>query len=242
MKLAKIDLKKVFFAVFIITVFLISLGCTQNESSLNDSLSDENDLEDQNIVPGFPSETNGEFAAIVNGEEISLKEVQELQNNLSQQGQQISKDDALEYLINQLVLRQKSVEDGFVLTNEDVELELESQLSMQGMTLDDYKEQLELSNISYEEEIERIKKDLLSQQYLSSLIDLNAIEISNEEIELFYEQYISQVEQDDGNIPTLEELRSEIMGVLQQEKMSKAQNQVIQEIRSNADIEYSDTE
>jgi parvulin-like peptidyl-prolyl isomerase len=248
MKLVKNDLKKMFFAVLLVMVFLIALGCTQQETILDDTLPVQGEPQEQLVDPegfddpfggGVYDEPVGEVAAIVNGEEITFQEIQELQSDLMQQGQEVSDEIILEHLIDQLVLYQKAIEEGTVFTTEEVELEIESQLAMQGMTLGDYKQQLETVNVSYDKEIERIKKDLLSQRYLYSLVDLDSIEIQDEEIELVYEDYVSQAEQSgEEEIISLEELRPQITTMLQQEKASEIQNELIQEIRSNASIEY----
>ncbi len=177
---------------------------------------------------------SGNVIASINGQEITSDEVAMIQQSFLQQGQQVSEEEALEQVINQEVLSQKVQQEGIVVTTEEAESVIEQQLTMQGATLDDFKQQVESQGASYEDEIENIKNQIATQNYLESALEGQNFEVKEEEAKGFYEMNKQQIPE---NV-TYEEVESQIIMLLQQQKQQEAISVLIQELRASANVEY----
>lgn len=182
------------------------------------------------------SERTEDAVAKVNGEEINSAEIVAAQEMISQQGEEISEENALEQVINQKIISQEVENEGYSITTEEAEATIGEQLSAQGMGLEEYKQQVEQEGVSYEEQLQRIKEELAVQKYLSDNIDEEAIAVTEEESEQFYERY--QDQETEEEIPPYEEIKPQITARLEQQKQQEAINSLIQELRQDADIEY----
>lgn len=235
---------KIFVMMGLILSIILVIGCTETGLVDNNAPTDEDfDVDgvddfngDFDIEDSFDQSELGEVVAIVNGEEINSLEVNEVQESFMMQGQQVSEEDVLEELINIKVLEQKVEEEGIIVSTDEAEEMISEQLAMQNSNLDEYKEQLESQGLSYDDELEKIKGQLAIQNYLESQIVGQSFEVSQEEAQEFYEMYKQQSA--DENIPSFEELEPQIILTLEQQKRQDATILVVQEIRSNANIEY----
>ncbi len=183
-------------------------------------------------------EQSGEVVAKVNGEEIKSDEIKSVQQMLSQQGQEISEENALDQLINQKVIFQEVEKQGYSVSNEEAEAVIEEQISAQGGSLEEYKQELENQGVSYDEQLENIKKELAAQNYLADNINGDSIEVTDEETEQYYEMYKNQESDSEEELPSFDELEAQIIAALQQQKEQEAVNSLIQELRQDAEIEY----
>ncbi|HKL23375.1 MAG TPA: SurA N-terminal domain-containing protein [Candidatus Nanoarchaeia archaeon] len=190
----------------------------------NDSLNQKGD-----------STSTGDVVAIVNGEEIISSEVDLVEQYFLQQGQEISRQDIMQELIVQELFLQEAKKEGYEISDEELESIIAGQLEEQNSTLEDYKNQLEMQGISYEEEIKNSKEQLEVQQYLSSEIAEKSLEVTEEEAHQVYEMYSQQSTED---LPSFEEVKSQIILSLEQQKQQEAISQLAQKLLSNADIEY----
>ncbi len=178
----------------------------------------------------------GDVVAKVNGEEIKSTEVGTVQEMFSQQDQEISEKNALEQVINKKIILQEIQNKGYSVSTEEAETTIKEQLSAQGLSLDEYKQQVEQQGVSYEEQLQNISQDLAIQKYLTEAIGEEAVEVTDEETEQFYEMY---KEQESGEeVPSYDELKPQIIASLEQQKQQEAINSLIQELRAEADIEY----
>ena len=138
---------------------VLMTGCsmTEQQPGNNDTIADVN-----KTVP----DTTSSVLATVNGEDITSEDVTETKQSLSQKGQQISEEQALEQTINQRLLSQKVKEENVTVSTEEAESTIRAQLAQQNMTLENYKSQLEMQGISYKEELESLKNRMATQKYL----------------------------------------------------------------------------
>jgi multidrug efflux pump subunit AcrA (membrane-fusion protein) len=222
-------------AIFVVLSVILLAGCSTPEQE--DNTQDYNDfVPDNNGVDNIPTEPiTGNVVATVNNEEITSEDVAAVQQSLLQQGQQISEDDALEYVINQKVLEQKVQQENIVVTTEEAESALEQQLAMQGSTLDDYKQQVESMGVSYEAELENIKNQIATQQFLESQLEGKSFDVTEEEAQEFYEMYKAQSPEE---VLSYEELQPQIIATLEQQKQQEATSIIIQGLRTAAIVEY----
>lgn len=221
-------------AIFLVLSVILMVGCSTSEQE--DNVQNNDFVPDNNGVENIPTEPiTSNVVATVNNEEIKSEDVSAIQQTLLQQGQQISEDDALEQAINQKVLEQKVQQENIVVTNEEAESVIEQQLAMQGATLDDYKQQIESAGVSYEAELESIKIQIATQNYLESQLEGQSFDVTEEEAQEFYEMYKSQSAEE---VPSYAELQQQIIATLEQQKQQEAINIIIQELRTTANVEY----
>jgi peptidyl-prolyl cis-trans isomerase SurA len=218
--------------VMVLSVILVS-GCSTPETDTTQN--EKTSLPEGNGMPDLPTGDDVSASAVVNGEEISSDEVAELQQALAAQGQQVSAKEALEELISQQVLLQKVRDEGLTVSTEEVETYIEEQLASQGATLEDYKQQVESQGMSYEDQIESMKEQLAMQEYLENRLGNQSFEVTQEEAQTFYERYKAE---STGDVPPYEEIESQIIATLQQQKQQQAMSQIVEELKESAAIEY----
>lgn len=175
--------------------------------------------------------TQGETLATVNGQAITSAEVSAMQQLFAQQGQQISAQDGLEQVINQIILTQQVTP----LSTQETESIVEQQLSAQWVSLDEYKAQIEAMGMSYDAELENAREGFAVQAYIESVVDTD-IEVTDEEARAFYDAYSQQ---SPDELPAYEELEEQIIMTIQQQKQQEAVQAHIQTLRADADIQYN---
>lgn len=181
---------------------------------------------------------SGAVIAKVNSEEISSQEVASAQQVYSEQGQEISEQQALEQVINQKIISQAVEKGGYSVSTEEAEAEIETQLSAQGSSLEEFKKEVEEqeSGSTYEQQLEYVKENMAVQNYFDDQINQEELEVTEEETEQFYEDYSQQ--QDTEEVAPYEELKPQIIASLEQQKRQQAINALIQQLRNEAEIEY----
>jgi len=216
----------------ILAIFAISLLIYVGTTSLPEEQSQDNTDINDDLNNGITENV----VATVNGEKITKEEVTTNQQSYVQQGLQISEEQALEQLINQTILTQQAQQEGVMLTDEETESDLENQLLQQNLTLEKYKQQLEQQGISYEEQLQNYKEQLTLLNYLDDVLEGENINVTEEEAENYYDWSKQQSEEE---LPPYEEVESQIINYLQQQKQEEAIKSLVQELRKDADIEYN---
>ena len=234
------EIKNILIGIALLSVVLLS-GCSVSEKEQTQD-ADANsksilDSQSQNqVADNVKTQTSQDKTlATVNGEEISSQKVSEVRQMYMQQGQQISQDEALEQVISEKVLSQKVEEKGVSVSTKEAEAMIKAQLASQNATIDQYKNQLQTQGMSYEDELEKIKEQLATQEYLEKALENQEFNVSQEEAKKFYEMYKQQSQQE---LPSFEEMESRIIKSLKQKKQQEAQAALIEELKSNADINY----
>ncbi|MGM5488480.1 MAG: hypothetical protein ACQESG_06015 [Nanobdellota archaeon] len=220
-------------------LLVVALGCqdardTQEVPSQEMPVDGMTEQDTEQSAPQQDSsaeEITGSVVATVNGKEILQEEVQQTQQMFMQQGQQVSEEQVLNQLIDQMLLAEQAQE--YMPSTEETEQTIEAQLQQQGMTIDDYKQQVEAQGIAYEDQLEQLKQDLAIQNYLQKQLEDYEYNISSEEAKEYYEEYKTT---QNGSVPPFEELESQIMAVLEQEKQQEAQQEIIEGLREKAEI------
>lgn len=224
---------KIIITIVLMLSVIFIVGCSTSEPGENVQ---NNEFLPDAIEPDKPTEpAENTVVATVNDQEIHSNDVIAIQQAVVQQGQQISEVDALEEAINQEVLEQKVQEEEIVVTTQEAESMIEEQLMMQGASLEDYKNQLETQGVSYDEELENIKEQLAMQLYMEQHFEDQTFEVTEEEAQELYQAY---KEQSPEEIPSFEELEQQIIESLEQQKQQEAIGLHVQELRSEATIEY----
>ncbi|MFP4402256.1 MAG: SurA N-terminal domain-containing protein [Candidatus Nanoarchaeia archaeon] len=176
-----------------------------------------------------------EVVARVNGEEVQRGQVVQSQQSLMQQGQEASEEQVLDQVIGQLLLTQEVENQGIEVNDEEAEEAIEQQLSMQGMSLDDYRAQVESQGQSFDQEFEQIKQSLAVQEYVDELTEDMNVEVTEEEINQYYESFQAQMGEE---APPLEQVEPQIIEAIESESEQEVINEKIEELKAEADIEY----
>jgi len=217
--------KSVLLFGFIAAASLLIVGCGSQNNERDTLSTDDNAMMEEVNMDADTA------VATVNGEVITMAEVSSIQQLFAQQWQQISAEDTLEQLINQKLLEQQVTP----LSTQETENIVIEQLSVQNMTLDDYKEQIAMQGASYEEELENARQWFAIQAHLESKLGTD-FAVSDEEVRAFYDAYVQSSPE---ALPPFEEVEADIIAVVQQQKQQEAVQNYLEELRANADIQYN---
>lgn len=189
------------------------------------------------------SQPTEEAAALVNGEIISQSDYQSMRTQVAaQQGMDVSaldeqtaaqlKEQTLDILISRTLLQQAAAEAGATASQEAVTGELDALKNQLGGQ-DAFQEALTAQNMSEEELRNQIQSDLTTQAYLDEAVDQATLSASEQEITAAYETAAAGNEE----IPPLEEVYEQVeQSIIRQKEQANVQ-QLIQELRSQAEIE-----
>lgn len=220
----------IFLAVIVVGIVVAVVSTTDNNSG---------DLDNsQPNLPGSDDISQNGVIAKVNGEEITSQEVSQIQNELSTQGQEVTQEQAVQQAVTVKVLEAEVESGGYLLSTEEVETQLSSQLSQQGMSLEEFKTQVENSGSSYEDALDNYRFQFSIEHYFSEVLDTQSIEVTQEEVEQFYQQYTQQAQAQGQEVQELEEIRSQLEEQIRSQKESQLRNQHIQSLVEQADVEY----
>ena len=188
------------------------------------------------LVLATTAAPGSEVVARVNGEAITAGDVTKLRVKAYESYQmQISEEEALEQLIAETVLYQEAEQQGYAPTMDEAEQELEARVASLGRTMEDFKADLAAkSGFSYEEYLQYFQGQLAINSYLDDAVQVP--EVTELEARVFYENY--KQESPEAELPPFEQLKSEIMALLEQEKRQEAISLLIEELKEKADIEY----
>lgn len=174
------------------------------------------------------------------GKDLSYQMVQLTQaagiqdmSQLDQQTLSTVQSQATDALVNSEILRQTAVNQGLAVSQEEVEAEFSSIVESVGGE-EVANERLAALGITSEEFRAELERDLLIQKYIDANVEANILTVSEEEVQAFYEQVSNQQQ---GEVPPLEDVRDQIEQQLQFQKEQEAVSGLLQELRAAADVE-----
>jgi foldase protein PrsA len=138
----------------------------------------------------FSSEED--IAAIVNGEIITVTELNNAFDSLPQQYLGvIDKESLLDQIIQAKIFYQEGVKQGITASNEDIELGLQLTMASSGLTDEQFFENLAVQGMSEMEFREQFGEQLTIQRFIDKNL-LDKIQISEEEVQEYYSNNIEQ--------------------------------------------------
>ena len=181
-------------------------------------------------VPGVADASAN--VAVVNGIAITQEELTMQYEGLpSDLRNQYSQADVLRQLVDKELILQYADEQGIVVTEADAEARIEEQVADLGISQDQLRSVLAGSNVSYNEYRDAVREELILESLIDRLSD--QVEVSEEQIVATYESLPEEQREQ-----SLEELRGDIVSLLEQQAASQAFNQLLIGLREQADIEY----
>jgi len=173
--------------------------------------------------------------AIVNGKAITAGEVTKLRAKAYESYRtQMSDEEALEQLIAEALLYQEAEQQGYALSMNEAEQELKARMTSANKTMEDLTAELAKFGLSYEEYLQDFQRQLAINSYLNDTIQVP--EVTESEASEFYENYTQQ--HPESEYPPFEQLKSQIIALLKQQKQQNAINLRIDELKDKADIQY----
>lgn len=181
------------------------------------------------------SNMSNALIAVVNGEQMYYEEVTEVFQSHAQQGQRISEQQAIEFVINQTVILQEAEKNGYIITDEEAELELEKQVLQRNSTLEEYKQELDQLEISYKKKLQDFKEHITIQNYIDAELEEENLSVTEEELKGFYQFYKQKFGEE---TPPYEEIKYQLAEYMREKKRQDAINSLVQRLREKGDIEY----
>ncbi|GAB3790974.1 SurA N-terminal domain-containing protein [Virgibacillus kimchii] len=227
-------MKKLFILSILISLSVIVAACGNDEEETGNPeapVDEQVDIsEDERVSPDT-------LVATVNGDEIKGDRYNPIYTQVKMQMAQFGEDasdldllreQTLNVLVEQQLISQDAEMVGIEVTEDEVENEFnelkeqnEEQLSIV----------LEEFNLTEEEFKTQLRDDLITEEYINSELD---IEVSDEEVEEFYEQ----MREENEDIEELDELEALIRAQLENQKTQEQLPVKLEELRENADIEH----
>ncbi|MFP4118534.1 MAG: peptidylprolyl isomerase [Candidatus Woesearchaeota archaeon] len=130
---------------------------------------------------------NETVLATVDGETITEEEFNKQWNTLPPNVKlQVGKDALLEDIVNQQLLLNKAEEKGLETTSQEAEGFVNQQLTQAGRSMEEFKQQLEMQGLSYEDILLTYQKQLTIAKLFDQL-NTSEVNVTDEEVEEYYE-------------------------------------------------------
>jgi len=137
-----------------------------------------------NMIQG--DSVDGEVAAVVNGEIITVDELNGAYASLSPQYQaSLTKESLLDELVQAKIIYQEAIKENLGASEEEARQAFEEAKILSGLTEEQLATNLEAQGVTEQELIDQYAKQLTIQNYLDVNL-LNQIEITDEQIEEYY--------------------------------------------------------
>ncbi|MBI2141692.1 SurA N-terminal domain-containing protein [Candidatus Woesearchaeota archaeon] len=177
-----------------------------------------------------PEEKGREVAAIVNGARIYFSDVNEEYASLApEQKANVTKADALSFLIEREILYQQALKEGFRATAEEVESEYLVFAALSNLTEAELKSQLAARNSS----VEKLKSVLLKQVLIIKLLDKKVprqFVIRHEDVEAVYNASFRQTGL------SFEQSENAIVELLSAQRQKAGRERYIESLKEMADV------
>ncbi|WP_227940421.1 SurA N-terminal domain-containing protein [Alkalihalobacillus deserti] len=174
-----------------------------------------------------------DVVATVNGEDIEkemfVTTIEQQAMQVAMQGIDLESEEGVEYLeelkdqvldqiINSKLIADAASNEGLEATEEEIDNGISELMAQNGLESEEQlQELLEAQGVQMDELRDDVKKNVKSSKYIEQKV--TEIEISDEEIQAFYDEAIVNATEDESQLPSLEEVRSDIEYQLQMESL-----------------------
>lgn len=188
--------------------------------------------------------------ALVNGEPITrdeldsqmdeMKEFYEMQGiDLdSEEGEEMRaemEEQLLEDLISQQLVLQAAEAGGFAAEDEEVDAEVQT-VKDQFETEEEFTEALAEQDLTEEDFRGQVEEQLVIRAYFEAEMEERETEITEEELEERYQDYL-EGQPEDEEPASFEEMKDQLEQMAEQEQMQKISEELLEELREDAEIE-----
>jgi FKBP-type peptidyl-prolyl cis-trans isomerase (trigger factor) len=189
-------------------------------------------------VQAPPTEDLSSPVAIVNGEEISYGAFEMQMFQMSQNPQLLGAEQhelqniVLDQLIGHRLLVQAARDQNITIDEQVIEAELEN-VRNQFESPEMMEAQLEMLGMDEASLQNEIEDQAILNEYYAQIAEENNIEVTDEEIQVFYDEQVAIHE----DSPSIEEVGPMISSELEQQKMQPYIEAIVNEYRESADIQ-----
>jgi len=135
----------------------------------------------------FNKSPSGDVAAIVNGESITIQEINDQYDRVPEQYKQvITKEMLLNQSVNELLLLQEAKKEGISVTAEELSEVIDNLITQSGLSKEDFDKTLEEQNLTIEFLEDYYRKQLTINELLNKTV-ISKIIVSSSEIKEYYE-------------------------------------------------------
>ncbi|WP_233569569.1 SurA N-terminal domain-containing protein [Planomicrobium sp. Y74] len=221
---------------------------TEEQATEEQAAEDNGETAEQPEMPEPDLEGVPDVVAEVNGEEIKKEEFenayvgqfQQMAMQAQMSGQEVDqaqlKEQVAESLVSQRLLVQETENREIEASEEEVNETLTALAEQNGMaSSEEFLAALKEQDLSEEE----VREQVASQVKVDKLIaeETGDAEVSEEELQEFYDQVKAQQEEMGGEeIPPLEDIKSELEAQLLQQKENEAVQALVAELREGAEV------
>src|SRR6056297_13281 len=183
-------------------------------------------------------EIEKEKVAAVNSKIISEGELEARLEQLKVQTQTTSsitdqqKRQVLQEMIDEELLYQKAKQAGASTDSQEVEKQCQ-QTKNQFQNQENFQKALQENNLTEEDLKSNIERGIVLNQYIEQIRQERDLEVTEEEIQNFYDQNIAKQE----GAPELKELKEQIKQELEQQKISGIIDQILSDFKEKSDIQ-----
>lgn len=189
----------------------------------------------------FPSQ--GDVVAVVNGEKITAKEFNALEMRY---GYNLYKEAGLtemEFLNGTVIplklLLQEAGKQGITITDNETEENITDMLNTNGMTKQDLESQLKLQNMTYEDYKQASKDGLIVTKLLNAVIP--TINVTEQDAKDFYNSN-KNLFKSNTTIMKFDEVKAKIIEYLKNMKFKEQAGKFIEDVKGKADVQIFLTE
>lgn len=218
-------------------ILLVACGNEETDEA-NEETTDTTEQE-QVIVSDEEKVTDDTVVGTVNGKEIngatynmiySQVKTQLYESGADTEDLELVKEQTLQAIISQEVLMQDAVAKGIKVSDEDLDAYIKESIG-QFDSEEQFNEALENLDYTMESYREQARVQLQQEAYIEQ--EFVDVEISDEEIEAYYEQISSQAE----DVPELNQVREQIEAQLANSQLQEKLTERITQLKEEAEVE-----
>lgn len=230
--------------VFLLTP--VGLDFSEKTELPGSDISQDIELSPSNPQPppemGAGSLEDDTVVAEVNGEEIMLGEVRNIQGVIqAQSGQRMDSATLLDQLVTKSLLLQEAEEREISVTRTEAEDALEQRISQNNLTVEQFQQRLESQGTTYDETLGFYQEQLIIDELLQTEIESTDIEVSEDEAQSFFEANKDAIAGQMGGDVAYEDISEQIKNTIRQQKQQGMITEFVSDLRSEAQIiKYED--
>ena len=185
-------------------------------------------------VPGDSEAPGSRVLAVVNSEDVTAHDVARMQAMIQQQyGREVNREEALERAISERLLYRKAERGNYAPSIEQAEQLLLPQIAASGITIEQFRQQLQQRDLSWEDYLVYYQSLIAIERYLDATLEVP--EPTEEQIREFYDEY-KRLSPDDTR--PFEEVEADVLRSVEWLNRERVVHEHIADLREQADIEY----
>jgi len=227
-----------FIGLLVISISIAAISSFFVGSYVTNLDSDKNIQLDLNYaISKLESQTESNpIVAVINDQEIKLDEVKDVINAGILQGQQLDSKTALDTIITKTLLLEEAQNSDITISITDAEEEMTTMYVQNGLSREQFEEKLDEFGTTYDQTLEIFRDELIINKMLADEISNVEIQVTDNEVNIFFEDNIDMIKTQFGNSTVLDDVSSQIKANLLLQKQQKVALDFIEDLESKAVI------